>query len=120
MSMFKVIDGMTQEGWMDESSEWELLATDNQGLTTSLVLLAEDGVSDCNPENYAQCITIIRTALKPGPDLHMIIIKKDGRDFQRWDREPVRGGNNWIEIEDIDSTIKVIGPIRELNLVNSH
>jgi hypothetical protein len=70
-----------------------------------------------NPENYAQCLAVINMMFKPTPQYHMIIIKKDGKDFQRWDREHIFESNNWVEIKDLN-TEKVIDGINQFSMVN--
>ena len=91
------------------NNEWVLEATDNNGVVTTF---PDDKLSK---PNYLDCIVYAKT--KATTDFHMIIIKKDGQDFQRWDRDRVLYSNKWKEVEDLDE-IKIIGKVNQFYMVN--
>lgn len=62
----------------------------------SVELTANDGeVSFTNQRNYDISFALVRLIMTA--EAHMIIIKKDGKDFQRWDRERFVDSNGWNE-----------------------
>ena len=87
-------------------NEWRLEVTANDGSVTTF-----PSASQSPQTNYLNCV--LHAKLKATPDVHMMIIKKDGRDFQRWDRDCIVDSNHWQEVEDL-SDIKVIGQIVSL------
>ena len=91
-------------------NEWRLEVTDNDGLVTTF-----PSIHQSQKTNYLNCV--LQAKLKASPDIHMIIIKKDGRDFQRWDRDRVLDSNEWAEVEDLDE-IKIIGKVNQFMLVS--
>lgn len=91
-------------------NEWRLEVTDNDGLVTTF-----PSIHQSQKTNYLNCV--LQAKLKASPDVHMIIIKKDGRDFQRWDRDRVLDSNEWIEVEDLNE-IKIIGKVNQFMLVS--
>lgn len=89
-------------------NEWRLEVTDNDGLVTTL-----PSAHQSPKTNYLNCV--LHAKLKASPDVHMMIIKKDGQDFQRWDRDRVLDSNEWAEVEDLDE-LKVIGKVNQFLL----
>ena len=70
-------------------------------------LTANDGdVSFTKHPNYDISFSLIKIIMTT--DAHMIIIKKDGVDFQRWDRERFLDLNDWNETHDL-GTVKESG-----------
>lgn len=90
-------------------NEWLLEVTANDGSVTTF-----PSASQSPKTNYLNCV--LQAKLKAAPDVHMMIVKKDGRDFQRWERDRIVGSNEWVEIEDL-SDIKTIGQIVEFRQV---
>lgn len=113
--MFDVADNMNEFDMRKTDALWQIVIADNEGNLSDIVCTTEGAKP--NPENYAQCLAVINMMFKPTPQYHMIIIKKDGEDFQRWDRERVIGSNNWREVKDLD-TEKTIGCINQFSIAN--
>ena len=90
-------------------NEWRLEVTANDGSVTTF-----PSANQSPKTNYLNCV--LQAKLKATPDVHMMIIKKDGRDFQRWDRDCIVDSNHWQEVEDL-SDIKVIGQIVQFKMV---
>lgn len=90
-------------------SEWLIEVTNNDGS----VKMYPDELTETPRKNYIESVMFAK--FQATPDCHMIIVKKDGRDFQRWDRERVLGGNDWHEVEDEDE-LKTIGRINQFRV----
>ena len=91
-------------------NDWVLEVTYNDG-TKSIF-----GNDPTSPKtNYINCV--LQAKLRATPESHMIIIKKDGRDFQRWDRDRVVDSNEWHEVDDLGE-LKTLGKILQLREVS--
>lgn len=91
-------------------NDWVLEVTHNDG-TKSIF-----GNDPTSPKtNYLNCV--LQAKLRATPESHMIIIKKDGRDFQRWDRDRVVDSNEWHEVDDL-SELKTLGKIVQFRQVS--
>ena len=97
--MFDVINGMTEKEMRKTESLWQIVIEDKKGVVSDIVCTTEG--ANPNPDNYAQCIAVINMMFKPSPKYQTVIIKKDGKDFQRWDRELIVDSNHWIEVDTI-------------------
>lgn len=115
MSVFNLKKGISQSEMQEKGHIWQLEVTNNDGVAVNVQSQEDDG--NKNPVSYLQCYFLVSTWLKPTTEQHMIVIKKNGQDFQRWDREPDLGENTWFEVDDLYA-IKTVGPITQFSTVD--
>ena len=111
---FNAPKDMTEMEAHEKGAKWVIELTYNNGDVGTIATWQDNMMM--TPKSYAECAAIVEELLDDNSTFHMIIIKKDGKDLQRWDRERVLGGVDWHEVEDLDE-IKTLGPINQFNLI---